>query len=72
MCDASRAREASDGPTVREEVIEAVRLRIGTLVGEQLANDGSMEPVLAQVLSRELDPRSAARRIIEAKLKNFR
>jgi len=31
-----------------------------------------MEPVLAQVLSRELDPRSAARRIIEAKLKNFR
>jgi len=57
---------------LREEVIEAVRLRIGTLVGEQLANDGSMEPVLAQVLSRELDPRSAARRIIEAKLKNFR
>jgi len=57
---------------LREEVIEAVQRRIGTLVGEQLRNNGSMEPVLAQVLRRELDPRSAARRIVDANLKNLR
>jgi len=57
---------------LREEVVEAVQRRIGTLVGEQLRNNGSMEPVLAQVLRRELDPRSAARRIVDANLKNLR
>ena len=54
---------------LRQEVVEAVQRRIGAIVSEQLAVDGEMEPVLAMVLRRELDPRSAAVRIVEEHLK---
>ena len=54
---------------LREEVIEAVQQRIGRIVGEQLSSNGSMEPVLAAVLRREIDPRAAAIKIIDANLK---
>jgi len=54
---------------LREEVIEAVQRRIGALVSEQLSGNGTMEPVLAMVLARELDPRTAARRIVDQHLK---
>ena len=49
---------------LRAEVVEAVQHRVGTIVSEQMARNGSMEPVLAAVLQRELDPRSAASNII--------
>ncbi|HKW44805.1 MAG TPA: methylmalonyl Co-A mutase-associated GTPase MeaB [Candidatus Eremiobacteraceae bacterium] len=54
---------------LREEVVEAVQQRIGRIVGEQLSKNGSMEPVLAAVLRREIDPRAAAVRIIDEHLK---
>jgi LAO/AO transport system kinase len=54
---------------LRLEVVEAVQRRIGAIVSEQLAENGEMEPVLAMVLRRELDPRSAAQRIVEQHLK---
>ena len=49
---------------LREEVVDAVTRRIGLHVSAQLSNNGSMEPVLAAVLRRELDPRAAASRIV--------
>ena len=55
---------------LREEVVEAVQQRIGRLVGEQLSKNGTMEPVLAAVLRREIDPRAAAVRIIDEHLKH--
>jgi GTPase len=54
---------------LRGEVVEAVQQRIGRIVGEQLSSNGSMEPVLAAVLRREIDPRAAALKIIEEYLK---
>jgi LAO/AO transport system kinase len=54
---------------LREEVVEAVQQRIGRIVGEQLSRNGSMEPVLAAVLRREIDPRAAALKIIEEHFK---
>jgi len=39
-----------------DEVVEAVQRRIGEFVADQLTTDGSMEPVLAAVLRREIDP----------------
>ena len=49
---------------LREEVVEAVQRRVGEMVGDQLSRDGAMEPVLAAVLRREIDPRAAARLIV--------
>ena len=54
---------------LREEVIEAVQQRIGRIVGEQLTKDGTMEPILAAVLRRDIDPRAAAGKIIAEYLK---
>lgn len=54
---------------LRDEVIEAVQQRIGAYVSEELNRDGSMESVLAAVLRRELDPRTAAQRIVGEHLK---
>jgi len=55
---------------LRDEVIEAVQRRIGDYVGEELARNGSMEPVLAAVLRRELDPRAAAQQIVDRHLRS--
>ena len=55
---------------LREEVVEAVQQRIGRIVGEQLSSNGSMEPVLAAVLRREIDPRAAAIKIIDEHLRH--
>ncbi len=49
---------------LRAEVVEAVQHRVGALVSEEMTRNGSMEPVLAAVLRRELDPRTAASAII--------
>jgi hypothetical protein len=49
---------------LREEVIEAVQRQVGDYVSDELSRNGSMEPVLAAVIARELDPRAAARRIV--------
>jgi LAO/AO transport system kinase len=49
---------------LREEVVTAVQRHIGDYVADQLARDGTMESVLAAVLQREVDPRTAARRIV--------
>jgi LAO/AO transport system kinase len=49
---------------LRAEVVEAVQHRVGSIVSEQMSRNGSMEPVLAAVLRRELDPRTAASTII--------
>lgn len=54
---------------LREEVIEAVQRQIGEYVASELSRDGSMEPVLAAVLARELDPRAAAQRIVAEHLR---
>ena len=54
---------------LREEVIEAVQRQVGEYVSDELSRDGTMEPVLAAVLARELDPRAAARRIVAEHLK---
>jgi LAO/AO transport system kinase len=53
---------------LREEVVEAVQQRIGRMVGDQLSRNGSMEPVLAAVLRREIDPRAAAVKIVDEHL----
>ncbi|MBV8282459.1 MAG: methylmalonyl Co-A mutase-associated GTPase MeaB [Candidatus Eremiobacteraeota bacterium] len=50
---------------LRDEVVEAVQRHVGEFVSAELSRDGSMEPVLAAVLARELDPRAAARKIVE-------
>jgi LAO/AO transport system kinase len=55
---------------LREEVIEAVQRRIGEYVGEELSRNGSMEPVLAAVLRRDIDPRAAAALIVAEHLKS--
>jgi GTPase len=55
---------------LREEVVEAVQRRIGDIVADQLSHDGSMEPVLAAVLRREIDPRAAAQRIVSEHLRS--
>lgn len=57
---------------LRAEVIEAVQRRIGEYVGEELTRDGSMEPVLAKVLRREIDPRAAAAQIVAEHLQKAR
>jgi LAO/AO transport system kinase len=54
---------------LREEVVEAVQRQVGEYVSDELSRNGSMEPVLAAVLARELDPRAAARRIVAEHLK---
>jgi LAO/AO transport system kinase len=54
---------------LREEVIEAVQRQVGDYVSDELSRNGSMEPVLAAVIARELDPRAAARRIVAEHLK---
>ena len=54
---------------LREEVIEAVQRQVGEFVSDELSRDGTMEPVLAAVLARELDPRAAARRIVAEHLR---
>ena len=54
---------------LREEVVEAVQRRVGELVGAELSRDGSMEPVLAAVLRREIDPRAAAQQIVTQHLR---
>jgi LAO/AO transport system kinase len=54
---------------LRDEVVEAVQRRIGAYVAGQLSSDGAMEPVLAAVLRREIDPRAAADRIVAQHLK---
>ena len=54
---------------LREEVIEAVQRQVGEYVSEELSRDGTMEPMLAAVLARELDPRAAARRIVAEHLR---
>lgn len=54
---------------LREEVIEAVQRHVGEFVSEELSRNGTMEPVLAAVLARELDPRAAARRIVTEHLR---
>ena len=55
---------------LREEVVEAVQRRIGAYVGEELSRNGSMEPVLAAVLRREIDPRAAAQQIVDRHLRS--
>jgi LAO/AO transport system kinase len=54
---------------LREEVMDAVRAQIGTYVESELGSDGALEPILAAVLRRELDPRAAARQIVESHFK---
>ena len=54
---------------LRDEVVEAVKRQVGAYVSDELARNGSMEPVLAAVLRRELDPRAAAQQIVREHLK---
>ena len=56
---------------LREEVLEAVTLGVGTYVNEALSRNGAMEDILAAVLRRELDPKSAAEQIIERHLRRL-
>jgi LAO/AO transport system kinase len=56
---------------LREEVLEAVTLGVGTYVNESLSRNGAMEDILAAVLRRELDPNSAAEQIIERHLRRL-
>jgi LAO/AO transport system kinase len=56
---------------LREEVLEAVTLGVGTYVNESLSRNGAMEDILAAVLRRELDPNSAAEQIIERHLRSL-
>lgn len=49
---------------LRDEVVEAVVRRIGEHVSSELSGNGSMEPMLAAVLRREIDPRAAAQQIV--------
>jgi LAO/AO transport system kinase len=54
---------------LREEVLEAVTRGVGAYVVEALSQNGAMEGILAAVLRRELDPRTAADQIIARHLK---
>lgn len=54
---------------LRQEVVEAVARGIGSSVNKEMAANSAMEAVLAQVLRREIDPRSAAARIIQEHFK---
>lgn len=54
---------------LREEVLEAVNRGVGAYVIEALSRNGAMEKILAAVLRRELDPKSAADQIIEKHLR---
>jgi GTPase len=56
---------------LREEVLEAVTRGVGAYVNDALSRNGSMEEVLAAVLRRELDPKSAADKIIEQHLRRL-
>jgi LAO/AO transport system kinase len=56
---------------LREEVLEAVTRRLGSYLNEALARNGEMESILAAVLRRELDPKSAADQIIDDHLKRL-
>lgn len=56
---------------LREEVLEAVTRGVGIYVNEALSRNGAMEDILAAVLRRELDPKSAADRIIERHLRRL-
>ncbi|MBC5824175.1 MAG: methylmalonyl Co-A mutase-associated GTPase MeaB [Candidatus Eremiobacteraeota bacterium] len=53
---------------LRDEVVEEVQRRVGAYVGEELSRNGSMEPVLAAVMRRELDPTAAAASIVRERL----
>ncbi|HXW76918.1 MAG TPA: methylmalonyl Co-A mutase-associated GTPase MeaB [Candidatus Eremiobacteraceae bacterium] len=57
---------------LRDEVVEAVRQRIGDVLEDELSSDGRMETVLAAVLQREIDPRTAARQIVEQRFSRLR
>jgi LAO/AO transport system kinase len=57
---------------LRDEVVETVQRRVGEIVKEELTRDGAMEPVLAAVLRREIDPHSAAEQIVQAHLRGRR
>ncbi len=56
---------------LREEVLEAVTLGVGSYVNEALSRNGTMENILAAVLRREVDPKTAADRIIARHLKRL-
>jgi LAO/AO transport system kinase len=57
---------------VREEIIDAVRAQVEDYVEGELARDGSLEPILAAVLRREIDPRAAAKQIVATHLRTHR
>ncbi len=54
---------------LRDEVLEAVTRGLGSYVNEALSRNGSMDSILAAVLRRELDPKTAAQQIIAEHLK---
>jgi LAO/AO transport system kinase len=54
---------------LREEVLEAVTRGLGAYINESVARNGSMDAVMGAVLRRELDPKSAARQILDHHLK---
>lgn len=54
---------------LRDEVLEAVTRGVGAYINEALSRNGSMDSILAAVLRRELDPKTAAQQIIEEHLK---
>jgi LAO/AO transport system kinase len=56
---------------LREEVLEAVTRGVGAYVNETLGRNGAMEGILAAVLRRELDPKSAADQIITEHLRRL-
>ncbi len=56
---------------LRDEVMEAVTRGVGTYVNSALSKNGAMEDILAAVLRRELDPKSAAEKIIDQHLKRL-
>jgi len=56
---------------LREEVLEAVTRGVGAYVNESLSRNGEMEEVMAAVLRRELDPKSAADQIIQHHLRRL-
>ncbi|MDQ6767449.1 MAG: methylmalonyl Co-A mutase-associated GTPase MeaB [Candidatus Eremiobacteraeota bacterium] len=56
---------------LRDEVLEAVTRGVGAYLNEALSRNGAMEDVLAAVLRRELDPKSAADQIIAQQLKRL-
>jgi LAO/AO transport system kinase len=55
---------------LRDEVMEAVTRGVGAYVTEALSRNGTMESILAAVMRREIDPRTAAKQIIEKHLKS--